>query len=88
MKTKFYVAFVAAITIAAACATTTRDLSGMTFSQQSLTGKFIWHDLITEDVAAAADFYQSIAGHEAETIARRGAHPAEIADVRRNKCVI
>jgi uncharacterized protein len=63
MKTKFTLAFIAAITIAAACTTTTtRDLSGMTFSDAPLTGKFVWRDLITEDVAASRRFYGGLFG--------------------------
>jgi hypothetical protein len=63
MKKTFTLAFIAAIVIVAACTTTTtRDLSGMTFSQQPLTGKFIWRDLITEDVTAARRFYGGLFG--------------------------
>jgi uncharacterized protein len=63
MKKMFTLAFIAAIVIVAACTTTTtRDLSGMTFSQQPLTGKFIWRDLITEDVTAARRFYGGLFG--------------------------
>ena len=51
------------LVLIAACATVTdRDLSGMSFSEQPLPGKVIWHDLITEDVDAAQAFYGGLFG--------------------------
>ena len=45
----------------AACTTTGGpDLSGMSFSEDPLIGKFIWYDLITEDIDAAKQFYSGL----------------------------
>jgi predicted enzyme related to lactoylglutathione lyase len=42
----------------AACTTSSKpDLSGMTFADDPLIGKVIWHDLITEDLDGAKRFY-------------------------------
>lgn len=42
----------------AACTTSSKpDLSGMTFADDPLIGKVIWHDLITEDLESAKRFY-------------------------------
>ena len=47
----------------AACTTTgTPDLSGMSFSEKPLIGKFVWHDLITEDMEAVKRFYSGLFG--------------------------
>ncbi len=49
----------------AACATTGRiDRSRMSFSDQPLIGKFVWHDLMTDDVEAARRFYGGLFGWE------------------------
>jgi predicted enzyme related to lactoylglutathione lyase len=46
-----------------ACTTGSRpELSGMSFSSEPLTGKVIWYDLITEDVASAKRFYGGMFG--------------------------
>jgi predicted enzyme related to lactoylglutathione lyase len=45
------------------CTMTSRpDLSGMSFSDQPLYGKMIWHDLITHDMDAAKRFYGGLFG--------------------------
>lgn len=56
--------FVALLAVGiAACTTSSRpDLTGMSFSDTPLTGKIIWRDLITEDVAAAKRFYGGMFG--------------------------
>ena len=62
---KLKITLVAAILMAGitACTTTGQsDLSGMSFSDQPLTGKVIWNDLITEDLAAATRFYGELFG--------------------------
>ncbi|MEE9141677.1 MAG: VOC family protein [Gammaproteobacteria bacterium] len=47
----------------AACTTAgTPDVSEMSFSEKPLIGKFIWHDLITEDIGAATRFYSGLFG--------------------------
>ena len=41
----------------AACTTTDAErLAGFELSEGPLTGKFVWHDLITDDVAVARRF--------------------------------
>jgi predicted enzyme related to lactoylglutathione lyase len=47
----------------AACTTVTKpDLGSMTFADGPLTGKIIWHDLITEDLDVAKNFYSGMFG--------------------------
>ena len=54
-----------------ACASTTAPLlSGVSLTDDPLTGKFIWHDLITTDLDASKDFYQGLFGWQYEQ--RRG----------------
>lgn len=55
----------------AACTTTSPDLSGMSFSDEPLTGKFIWYDLITEDLDASKRFYGELFGWTFEDGAAR-----------------
>jgi len=46
-----------------ACTSVSRpDLSGMSFASEPLTGKFVWHDLITEDLDSARKFYSGVLG--------------------------
>lgn len=46
-----------------ACTTASRpDLTGMSFSSEPLLGKVIWHDLITEDLDSARNFYGELFG--------------------------
>lgn len=60
---KRYASALAAILLIAACTTAGRpDLSGMSFSPRPLTGKLIWHDLVTEDLDAARHFYGGLFG--------------------------
>jgi predicted enzyme related to lactoylglutathione lyase len=47
----------------AACTTVNRiDLSAMSFSDEPLIGKFVWYDLITEDLEATKAFYGELFG--------------------------
>jgi predicted enzyme related to lactoylglutathione lyase len=49
--------------ILAACTTASKlDLGSMTFADDPLVGKMVWHDLITEDLAAARRFYGGLFG--------------------------
>jgi hypothetical protein len=52
------------LAVALAACTTARapDLGSMTFSDDPLVGKVVWHDLITEDLAAARHFYGGLFG--------------------------
>ncbi len=46
-----------------ACTTATPpDLTGMSFSNEPLLGKVMWHDLVTEDINAAQEFYAGLFG--------------------------
>jgi len=68
-----------------ACATTIApELSGISLSDKPLTGKFIWHDLITTDLEADKRFYSGLFGWRYEqrkgpkgktyTLAKSGEH--------------
>jgi len=47
----------------AACTTASQpDLGGMSFADDPLVGKVVWHDLITEDIDAAEKFYGGLFG--------------------------
>ena len=55
------------ITALASCTTTDAErLAGFPLSEGPLTGKFVWHDLITDDVAVAQRFYGGLFGWEFE----------------------
>jgi predicted enzyme related to lactoylglutathione lyase len=57
----------------AACTTAGQaDLSGMSFSDKPLTGKVIWNDLITEDLASARQFYGGLFGWTFEKAEAQG----------------
>jgi len=67
--------------LAASCTVTSRpDLSGMSFSEQPLYGKMIWHDLITHDIDAAERFYGGLFGWTFE--ARSGRNGRDYAVAR------
>ena len=58
MKLKFVLIVAALLAGTAACTTAGQaDLSGMSFSDQPLTGKVVWNDLVTDDFEAAKRFY-------------------------------
>lgn len=61
-----------AIAIAACTTMTDPDLSGMSFSNEPLTGKFVWYDLITEDLDASMRFYEELFGWTYEDGPARG----------------
>lgn len=68
LRTYLTVIVLAGIT---ACASTTTSLmSGMSLSEEPLTGKFIWHDLVTTDLEADKRFYSGLFGWTYEQ--RRG----------------
>jgi predicted enzyme related to lactoylglutathione lyase len=48
--------------LASCVAPTTIDTSAMSFAEQPLLGKVVWHDLITEDAEAARRFYGELFG--------------------------
>lgn len=61
MKRRTALIATALLTGVAACTTVSQsDLAGMSFSEQPLTGKVIWNDLITEDLDAARQFYAGL----------------------------
>ncbi len=50
-----------------ACSVTTPGAAGaVSLSNEPLLGKFVWHDLVTDDPAAARRFYGSLLGWEFE----------------------
>mgnify|MGYP002067227915 FL=1 len=61
--------------------TTTRgpDLTGMSFSDEPLIGKAIWHDLVTEDPVAAKRFYEGLFGWSFEKTTGSGGHAYSVA---------
>ena len=63
MKIRLALAISVLLLGAVACtATSQSDLSGMSFSDEPLTGKIIWNDLVTEDFDAAQRFYSGLFG--------------------------
>ena len=62
------------------CTTTTPlDLSGMSFSDEPLIGKAVWHDLVTEDPAAAERFYEGLFGWSFQKATGGGRHAYSVA---------
>ena len=62
------------------CTTTTPlDLSGMSFSEEPLIGKAIWHDLVTEDPAVAERFYEGLFGWSFQKTTGGGRHAYSVA---------
>ena len=58
------------------------DLSGMSFSDEPLIGKAIWHDLVTENPAAAERFYKGLFGWSFQKAGRGGGHAYSVARSR------
>ncbi len=53
----------ASVLLAAGCGSTgALDVSGMSFSPAPLVGKFVWHDLVTDDPDSARRFYAELFG--------------------------
>ena len=65
-----YLAVILLAGITACASTTTSLMSGMSLSDEPLTGKFIWHDLVTTDLEADKRFYSGLFGWTYEQ--RRG----------------
>ena len=57
-----YMAVILLAGITACASTTTSLMSGMSLSSEPLTGKFIWHDLVTSDLEADKRFYTGLFG--------------------------
>ena len=49
--------------------------SGFSLSDEPLVGKFVWHDLITDDIEAARQFYSGLFGWTFEETTRPGGGP-------------
>lgn len=72
MTAKKLAGLVLVLTMSASCTTTQdTDLSGMSFSDDPLLGKMIWHDLITHDMSSARRFYGELFGWTFEQRASR-----------------
>ncbi len=67
---RVYLAMILLTGITACASTTTSLMSGMSLSDEPLTGKFIWHDLVTTDLEAGKHFYHGLFGWTYEQ--RRG----------------
>ena len=62
------------------CTTTTLpDLAGMSFSEEPLIGKPVWHDLVTEDPATAKRFYTELFGWTFRDATGGGGHAYAVA---------
>ena len=80
MKLDRYLLTVLLSALLLSCTTTTGpDLSGMSFSDEPLIGKAIWHDLVTEDPAAAERFYEGLFGWSFQKAAGGGGHAYSVA---------
>jgi predicted enzyme related to lactoylglutathione lyase len=55
------------------------DLTGMSFSDEPLIGKAIWHDLVSEDPAAAERFYEGLFGWTFQKTTGSGGHAYSVA---------
>jgi predicted enzyme related to lactoylglutathione lyase len=56
-----------ALSLISACSTVTEPISSsISLSEQPLTGKFVWHDLLTDDPVAAREFYSALFDWEFE----------------------
>ena len=55
------------------------DITGMSFSDEPLIGKAIWHDLVTEDPVAAEQFYEGLFGWSFEKATGSGGHAYSVA---------
>lgn len=72
MKTRIFLVSAALLIGIVGCTTTDRaDLSGMSFTDEPLKGKFVWNDLITEDMAAAKSFYGGVFDWQFEDVPQR-----------------
>jgi predicted enzyme related to lactoylglutathione lyase len=72
MRLKITLIAAALLAGAAACTTASQsDFAGISFSEEPLTGKVIWNDLITEDLAAARQFYGGLFGWTFEDAVER-----------------
>ena len=67
-------ALVAGVTLLVACSSTTATTppAGMASAPGYHPGKFVWHDLVTRDPAAARRFYGPLLGWEFEDTTRNG----------------
>lgn len=60
---KFSLSLAVALLGVTACTTSSPpDIGAMSFSSDPLLGKVVWHDLITEDIDSARDFYSGLFG--------------------------
>jgi predicted enzyme related to lactoylglutathione lyase len=62
-------------TLLCACSGTTSLSEGFSLSEQPLIGKIVWHDLMTENPAAAQAFYAEILGWSFVTTERPNGGP-------------
>ncbi len=67
-KQKFLILVsVFAFSVMSACSTVTNPISSsISLSEQPLTGKFVWHDLLTDEPVAVRAFYSALFGWEYE----------------------
>ncbi len=80
MKLHRYLLMILAGGTLLSCTTTTvPDLAGMSFSDEPLIGKAVWHDLVTDDPAAAQRFYEELFGWTFRAATGGGGHAYSLA---------
>jgi uncharacterized protein len=72
MRAQRAVLVLLAATLVGSCAAAPPDLGDMSFSNEPLLGKAVWHDLITEDLDAARRFYGGLFGWSLESATAAG----------------
>jgi predicted enzyme related to lactoylglutathione lyase len=80
MYLRRYFSIALLVIVVTGCTTVSRlDLSGMSFSPEPLTGKVIWHDLITDDLDVAKRFYGGMFAWTFEDSASASGYPYIVA---------
>jgi hypothetical protein len=80
MKLVRHLSMVLVSVLLLSCTTTQGpDLTGMSFSDEPLIGKAIWHDLVTEDPAAAERFYEGLFGWSFQKATGSSGHAYSVA---------
>ena len=73
MNTRRLIVLLSSLAVAASCTSLEQvDFGSMTFVEEPLRGKVVWHDLVTEDIDAARRFYGELFGWTFEDAADAG----------------